>query len=1079
MTDARHEHRWRPRAGVAARAVTFIALATLPWLVWLAWPATRQTSPADAAPPTAEASQRLDALSAIVAGWQADAAAVASDPVAVAALAIGDDGGLSDLLANHETVARYANALVVDPDFRVRAFARPTRWAGLRVPRTGDPLARVLEASRIADGPALSPLAASGSSAVLYFAAPLRDGDRRLGTLVLVAGPSQFTALLATEATADTRHELLVAIDGTWHALEATGDGDARLSRRPADAELDRLLVQATTGGESSGVLATTDGAPMAAVARSFAALNAVVVVSRTSTATMATDADAAAERPSVLWPLAAALGLALALAFVGTPGVPGRGSALPRARRREPRLSTGDAASESRAASDPARETLIATLGPELRAPLAAILGTAELAAPEATDPRLAVRIGRIRSSAAALLAYLDDLALLAGLEADKTPAARAPFRLREALADVAARCAAEVEAAGSELVFRRGPGVPDALVGDRERLAEVMVRLLLTTLPRVPAGRPIRIVLEVLAGHESADGVPAVGDPAPRLVATVHAADALLASEDLLDDAAAVDGRESGFPGAATIGVAIAARAVESMGAEALWAADVEPPAFRFELPLAAATESEPARPSLRGRRALVVDELGVSAEVLAESLARAGFDVHEAPTLAAASSEIRRSVPPRARPYDVLLVDDRVPDLDRLAVLVEGRREGRALPPVILLETPGRRSGTGADACIDRPLDEPVVLDLVTAALGLGSSTAAVEAEAAVATESTPPAAALAGRRLLLVDDNAINREVGVELLQRAGAAVDVAVDGRAAVDVLAAGRAYDAVLMDLEMPRLDGLAATRAIRALPGRAGLPIIAWTAHVLPGDRTRCLESGMSDYLPKPVAPERLYATVARWTRAAAGREPTVETAVPERVEPVDLPPLDAAAAIRFLGDDEPLYRRLLATFAAEHADDAGRIRAAIAAGRRSEAREATHALKGLAATLGMVPLARVASSIELNLRAGSAVPDGVLDALRDRLADALAAAGTWLERHRPATPRASASPATTVDVDAQWALLDAQIARGELGALGTFESLAATRRTGLDDAEWEAVHDALVQLDFERAAALRRKMG
>jgi HPt (histidine-containing phosphotransfer) domain-containing protein len=217
----------------------------------------------------------------------------------------------------------------------------------------------------------------------------------------------------------------------------------------------------------------------------------------------------------------------------------------------------------------------------------------------------------------------------------------------------------------------------------------------------------------------------------------------------------------------------------------------------------------------------------------------------------------------------------------------------------------------------------------------------------------------------------------------------------------------------------------------------------------------------------------------IARWT--GGGAKAFVEPAASplERLEARDLPSLDADAAIRFLGDDEPLYRRLLSTFTAEHAEDALRIRAAIAAGLRSEAREATHALKGLAATLGMAPLARVNASIELSLRAGSAVPDAVLDALRERLAEALAAAGAWLDRHPPPRRPTVGVDDPAVDHDARWSLLDAQIARGELGALGTFESLAVQRPGEIDDAEWEAVRDALVQLDFERAAELRRRIG
>jgi CheY-like chemotaxis protein/signal transduction histidine kinase len=1066
--------RWRPAPGLGGRAIALVAVATLPWLVWLAWPAPDPAPGNRAGMPIADASVRLAELSSSIDGWQADAAAIAADPALVGAMAVGDDRGLAELLANHERVTGYGNALVVDPDLRVRAFARPTRWAGLRVPRSDDPLARVLEASRIAEGPALSPLAGSGGSASLYVAAPIRDRDRALGTLVLVAGPSQFAALRGAAAGPDgTTQDLVVPIDGTWHRLDVGPRGEARLARRPSDAGFDRLLLQATTGAEATGVIAAPDGAPVALVARSFGPLNAVLVVARP----VATPDRAAAAGPSALWPLSAAVILALALAVILSQRQSPPPAASRRAARREPRLSRDVTGESGGPAPGPAaRSALLGALGPELRAPLAAVLGTAELAATEATEPRLAARIGRIRASAETLLGYLDDLALLAGLEAGHAPARREPFRLRDVVADLARRCAPELATAGRELLVRRAAGVPDALVGDRERLADALVRIVRAAHARIPGGRPVRLVVE--APDDAADGDADDGTGSGRrLVISVHGLDGLLALDDCFDTATLIDDRAAPTPSATSIGIRIAARLVESLGADALWSADGDAPAFRFELPLASDVAAEPARPSLRGRRALIVDELGVCAELLAEQLARAGLDVHETATVAAAASELRRAIPPRARPYDLLLVDDRVADLDRLPALVAGRAEGRPLPPVVLIATPGTPSGgtRSADARLDRPVDEPVVLETVAGVLGLGPGPSATEAVPQARSDRP-----LAGRRLLLVDDNATNREVGVELLQRAGAAVETAADGRAAVDALAAGRTYDAVLMDLEMPRMDGLSASRAIRALPGRSELPIIAWSAHVLPQDRARCLDAGMNDHLPKPVLPERLYATVARWTGGIATPAPEAESGGARRGEAPDAPPLDADSAIRYLGDDASLYRRLLAAFADEHADDAVRIGVAIATGRRGEAREAAHALKGLAATLGMGPLSRVSATIELNLRAGSAVPDSVLDALRDRLAEALHAATRWLAEYAP-TARSDDQGvvATAVDREAELAMLDAQIERGELAALGTFERLSATRRADLDDAEWEAVHEALVRLDFERAASLRRRIG
>jgi CheY-like chemotaxis protein len=1055
--------RW---GGFAGRALVLVALATVPWLVWLAWPAP-PSGPSGAAPePLAQAlTRRLEALEGILDTWRSDAVAVATDPVVVAATAVGDESGLADVLAGHPIVAGYANALAIDPDLRVRAFARPTRWAGLRISATEDPLGRVVEASRLGDGPMVSPILAVGSASEILVAAPLRDGDRRLGTLVLVPTPRALSEwITAAPDAAGTRFELRVAIDGQWHRLETRDRGELRLARLPADPELDRVLTRVATGAPASTSATLADGTSVELAAQTFAPLSAIALAMRSPGAPPAAGRAA----PSAIWPLAIAIGLALALAGVTGRGRPPADSTTAPARRREPRFAARAAAQRDAGGLEDPRRTLVATLGPELRAPLAAIIGTAVLATPEVREPRLAARIARIRESAEQLLGYLDDLALHAGLDTgDGAP--EDAFRLRDVLAVVAERTASDAAARGHDLVFRRGPDVPEHLAGPAQWFSETLVRLIREVGADAPPGRPIRVGVERVA--------PTAAAPSDRTILTVS----VQAGEWPLIDAPATDEAETvafdaaSLPTASTIDLAIAARLVERLGG-VLRRLGPDGQGFLFDVALRERQDDRPPRPSLRGRRALVVDELGVTADAIAEMLARAGLDVHEVPSLAAAAAEVRRAMQPRARAYDLVLVDDRATDAARLGTLApEGIGPG-SWPPVLWLATPGSRAvpPQAARFVLPRPVDEPVLLEAIVSMLGLGPPLPTLgPAPAEPVVDDTAP---LAHRRLLLVDDNPINRAVGVELLQRAGASVATAEDGRAAVEMLATGRAFDAVLMDLEMPRLDGLAATRAIRSDPARATLPIIAWTEHALPEDRARCLAAGMNDWLPKPVAPARLYATVARWTEGAR-RPGSTDVVDSSPAEATSRPPLDADMAIGLLGGDEPLYRRLLAAFVDEHAGDARRIREAIAAGRHGEAREAAHGLKGLAATLGLAPLSRIASAIELNLRAGSAVPDSLLEALDERLAEALSAAATWLTIRRPPAPEPSPASAPE-EVAADWSLLDEQIARGELAALGTFERLAARRRDALDEAEWEAIRDARAQLDFERAASLRRRL-
>ena len=496
------------------------------------------------------------------------------------------------------------------------------------------------------------------------------------------------------------------------------------------------------------------------------------------------------------------------------------------------------------------------------------------------------------------------------------------------------------------------------------------------------------------------------------------------------------------------------------------------------------------------------LVVDDSEQARHILSEMLERMSFAVTPASSGEEAVAQAQ-AAEQAGRPCEIAFVDWKMPGMD-------GFETHRALahlqrPPHTVIVTAAGRDEVqselqraGLSLMLSKPVSPSQLFDAAMQALGgLARSS---DGRATQAPRGAAHLPAIAGARVLLVDDNDLNQQVGAELLSGAGLVVDVAQNGQVALDMLAQ-TAYDLVLMDMQMPVMDGLAATRLLRQNPAWANLPVLAMTANAMSRDRDLCLEAGMNGHLAKPIDPDELFATLLQWItpRAPAAAQtadadtglqeqtadaPTHSQASPTPSASADdalrhISGLDVTAGLRRVLDKRPAYESLLCKFMAGQAHAVQTTRTALAAGRRDEALRAMHTLKGTAGTIGATALAALAQRAEEAI-AQKASPELVEPLLQpvEAACQALVAA---LQQALPADDMSGADASDGLQIDASAALqlvaqLDALLADDDSDAIEVFKQSAPTLQALLGPV-YGQMKRALDSYDFvEALAALRQ---
>ncbi|WP_395703913.1 PAS-domain containing protein [Aquabacterium sp.] len=762
--------------------------------------------------------------------------------------------------------------------------------------------------------------------------------------------------------------------------------------------------------------------------------------------------------------------------------------------------------ATEAAEAASLAKSQFLANMSHEIRTPMNAILGMLELLQRTTLTPRQFDYADKTKRAAHALLGLLNDILDFSKIEAGKMALDPRPFELDALLRDLSVILSNNLGSKPVEVLFDIDPAVPPALVGDDMRLQQVLVNLAGNAIKFTQAGE---VVLQVRLLSREADrcrigfvvrdtGIGISAEQQQRIFQSFSQAEASTT-------------RRFGGTG---LGLSICQRLVALMGGSiGVTSTPGEGSRFGFELELPlvpeAGADTRKERPTggARPLHALLVDDNPTAREVLATMAGALGWQVELADSGEAALALVAQRQR-EGRPFEAVFVDWLMPGLDGWQT-TQRLRGLSGTPPLLMMVT-----AHGREKLAQRPADEQALLDgylvkPVTAAMLQEAVLAAqrpVGAEARRQRPQPPATPRLAGLRLLVVEDNANNQQVARELLEAEGARVSVAADGEQGVAAVAQAQPpFDLVLMDLQMPVMDGYTAATQIRQRLGLATLPIVAMTANALPSDRDASLAAGMNDHVGKPFDLDELVATIGRLVQRPAVPPQPADAAAAPRAARAPLPPplvaeaqalgIELEAAVRRLGGRADVWLRTARAFAAELPRQAGDIaRQLAAAGAAAAAAEAgaaaeadaaeasrlLHTLRGMSATLGAARLAEAAALAERRLADGHA-DAGVAEAIQvlagqtasamTRLADGLAEAATAAAGN--AAAGRSADPAT----DAQALLqrlptLVALLREHDMAATDCFAELMQAH-----EATWAAalrpLSDAMTALDFDGALA------
>ncbi|MBA4107870.1 MAG: hypothetical protein C0485_19225 [Pirellula sp.] len=638
-------------------------------------------------------------------------------------------------------------------------------------------------------------------------------------------------------------------------------------------------------------------------------------------------------------------------------------------------------AAKEAAEAASRSKSEFLANMSHEIRTPMNGIIGMTDLALDSALSTSQREQLETVKSCADALLTLINDILDFSKIEAGKLDLHCAPFNVREVVGDTLKALALQAHQKGLELACEIAGDVPAEVIGDAGRFRQIMINLLGNAVKFTAAGEVVARISLDRADHERVSLRCSVSDSGIGIPIDKQ--------QSIFQVFEQADQSTTRLYGGTGLGLAIVRRLVEMMGGEIWVESEVGVGStFRFT-PVFEVCHQPPLQgtqppPAWQGVPALIVDDNATNRRILTAMLGQWGFDTAEATSASEAMAMIRAAAC-RSRPFQLVLLDVQMPHIDGFTALEQLREGGWLTAMTLVMLSSSASSGDtkrainlGAAAYLNKPIKQSEFLATLRRALadhGPNVGSCVLPTDEQCPARSGPGAET--SLKILVAEDNVVNQRVVTGILEKRGFTIVIAVNGREAVDAFNAER-FDLVLMDVQMPEMDGMAATAAIRlAEPAGERTPIIALTAHAMTGDKERFLNGGMDAYLPKPLKPADLLSLIAKLTD---GRKSSSLATTRDHFEPLARPDhsheldelLDLPSLLERVENDLELLDELTCLFRQIVPDLLTRLDAGVEQGDCNLIGESAHALKGSMQNLSARLGAETAADIERSCQRG-----------------------------------------------------------------------------------------------------------